>query len=327
MPGFNSNSNFRNNVKERFTSYDQLYAKLVELGSSSKRAFPLYTIGSDGNDANIIGHWGYNSTGAIVPYGEIDFTKVTDGGFAIVASTGSVPGTLNLTAGHTLPSSFNSLLWDISGSSGSPAELFYNQPAIVNGNQFTGSDVTGMTAGDIVYGVGRSEFSIGGATRNIRPQLNAVCKFSGSAGQYISGGKVVQAYGKAYNKGSSLVANIKSYTPLSATEKCIIVGWHVSNILHTGYGFSRDAGALIRPTREQNAVLTANATWSVVGSPVFIWMSSQFYVATQTAFLGGTSVENGGPHFNCIITNSEYLSSFPYLCADDGAVFSSIIIS
>lgn len=161
MPGFNSNSNFRNNVKERFTSYDQLYAKLTELGASSKKAFPLYTIGSDGNDTNIMGYWGYNNAGVISPLGDVRLSLITDGGYGNVSSVDGAQ-TITLSAEHSLPSSFRGFVWDVSATT----ELFYDVQMTVSGNTLTIPDTTGISAEDKIYAIGRSEFTIGGSTRN-----------------------------------------------------------------------------------------------------------------------------------------------------------------
>lgn len=84
MTGFYERSAILSRSKERFTDFNTLNAYLISKGSTFGRSIPLYAIGSDGNDSNIIGHWGYDSDGKIVPMGVIRFDRITDGGTGLV---------------------------------------------------------------------------------------------------------------------------------------------------------------------------------------------------------------------------------------------------
>jgi len=163
-------------IETEFDTYDEVYAALVSAGSTSKAAIPLYKKGHKGEIANIIGYWGWNGR-YIVPIGPIDFTLATDGGFGIVASVDSATK-LTLVSGHTIPyrKPYSFRVCDISDG----VELFDGITGTCNGNTLTLPNTTGIEAGDLVYALGRSEFTIGNSTRNFSLRSGAYVKFSNS---------------------------------------------------------------------------------------------------------------------------------------------------
>lgn len=237
-----------NSFNPRFTNYDSLATYLTAQGSTFKKVLPLYTIGSDANDANIIGHWGYNSNNLIAPFGEIDLTKVTPSRFGTVASvSGSV---ITLTEGHNLPASFSGLQWDASAA----AELFYGTPCTVAANVFTASNTAGIAAGDIVYDIQSSEFTIGGTTRNLRPKAGTrLVAFSGSGnGLYVENGKYSFHCGnvtKIYHSKNQFGLSFDTEFSASETvylQRAAIGHWdEAQNIYHVGGPFRQTAAWVI----------------------------------------------------------------------------------
>ena len=159
-----------------YTTFDEVYAYLVSQGSSYKRSFPLFKKGYAGSDSNIITHFGYNSLGYIVPTTEIDLSMVTDGGFGIVQSVDS-PTSVTLVSGHSLPSGtdFSTRVCDVSAG----VELYNEVTGRVSGDNLALPSTTGIANGDLIYALGRSEFTIGNSTRNIQLGANGSAYFNG----------------------------------------------------------------------------------------------------------------------------------------------------
>jgi len=163
----------------QFATYDDVYNYLTLQGSSYKKLMPLYKKGYEGSESNIIGYFGYvdNYLGSsyINPIGLLDLSLITDGGYGIVQSVDS-PTSITLVSGHTLPTSadFSTRVCDVSVG----VELYNEVTGRVSGDTLTLPSTTGIASGDIIYALGRSEFSIGNSTRNIQLGTNGSAYFS-----------------------------------------------------------------------------------------------------------------------------------------------------
>jgi hypothetical protein len=305
----------------RFTNYDALYSYLEDQGSSYLRAVPLYSIGSDGDDTNIIGHWSYQSGSSgyvISPMGMVDLTKVSDGGFGIVSSVDDTT-TITLTSGHTLPSSFKARVCDISEG----AELYDNIDASVSGDILTLPDTTDIAAGDLIYALNRCEFTIGNSDRNISLTANSKLKFVEAGMDTL--GRTIHKWSGVF-RWTRLVANLHSYTPLSDTNKRLIVGWNRNDTNWTGGGIARNAGGEVRTSNELlNKSLGINGSLISGTQSLITLYFKTFISATTIRHEGnGSFLQSTFAGVTADINAQDYSDAVIYLCADDGAIFSSI---
>lgn len=226
MAGFYERSAILSRSKERFTDFNTLNTYLTSKGSTFGRSIPLYSIGSDGNDTNIIGHWGYDSNGLIVPMGVIRFDRITDGGHAVIASvTDGTTAVVKTDPVSTLPTSGQALAFDLSAGT----NLYSGINFSISDTTLTLPDTTGLAAGDIIYAQGRSEFTWGSGS-NFAPLKNGMCFKSGSNwnGLYVSGACISEI--DRFRK-RSLIAILPNtmdkvaVLPLSQTNDCHMVGW------------------------------------------------------------------------------------------------------
>ena len=264
MPGFYERSTILSRQKERFTDYTTLYNYLVSKGSSFGRALPVYAIGSDGNDSNIIGHWGYDSEGKIVPMGVIRFDRITDGGHAIVDSvTDGTTVVVKTDPISTLPASGQALAFDLSAGT----NLYSGINFSIADTTLTLPDTTGLAAGDIIYAQGRSEFTWGsGSAFDFHPRENCTSFVSGSGhGLYVSGSvypvKPLKANCLGLYRYSGFSGSLDSYS-ISQVTSSIAFGWHTPNNVFYAVGCALgDAGA-IRGTNYTNASWGNITSWS-----------------------------------------------------------------
>jgi hypothetical protein len=161
-------------VVTTFDTYDAVVAYLVAQGNTFKQAVPLYKFGYGGQPQWILGHlgWSNDATPKIVAVGPFNWSMVTDGGWAKVAGVPSGT-TVALTTVHTLPASCRVLVW----GTATGVERYYDVLASIVGDVMTLPATAGILAGDQVFALGRSEFTIGGSTRNMQPQAIAGSTF------------------------------------------------------------------------------------------------------------------------------------------------------
>lgn len=272
--------------RQVFTDYSTLYAHLTAQGPTYKKAIPLYPIGTTSSEENIIGHWGYNSSGAIAPMGEVRFTKVTPSQYGVVSALdGGFPTTICTLAGHNITATSGiATVWDTTGAVELSAAGGVSWTRV--GDVFTFAVAqAGLAVGDQVFVRGISEFSIGGATRDIRI-------YSGSV--YISTGITsVNGISLIYigTIGSSLydwsaILDIGYTRSVEADGQRILAGVYQTNLLHCAIGVERVAGAdWTKGSQGTLAALTATNNEATVGAG---------YPITQVQF--GYSMA-GGSHW------------------------------
>lgn len=206
----------------QFSTYDEVAAYLTLRGNTFKKPIPLYKKGYEGNDNWIIANfkWSNDAVPVIVPAGEILFSMVTDGGYGIVAS--NVDGTtITLTAGHTLPASFKAMVWTKSTAT----ERQYNVSATVVGNTLTLASTTGIVAGDVIYALNRSEFTVGNSTRNISLNIGDIVFFTGTGLSVIGMPEINFLPVCKKDKLGSMSASILSGYSIPNASDYVGVGW------------------------------------------------------------------------------------------------------
>lgn len=312
---------------KRFTEFNSLNAYLTAQGATYSRALPLYAIGSDGNDANIIGHWGYNASGAIVPMGTVYFNKVTASKYGTVAS--AIGTTATLTAGHNITKVGILRFWNV--TDGILIADVVSANWSISGDNLTVSasvatDIASAISGSkvvMVWCEGVSEFSIGGSSRDIQPKDGTHAFFVGTGLSKL--GRVVYAPFGFYRL-AKLRANLASYTELSNTGKRAMVGWNVNNTNWSGLGWSRTAAPTIVSSRESGnktlstTIVTSVGTWSYIGCFHLVGPtsnSSRWYQFADNIALASAV------HF-VDINNNDYAEALLYTVFDDGAVISSL---
>ena len=187
-------------IEPEYSTFDEVYAYLEAQGATFKKSIPLYKMGFEGDNTKIIGSWGYNSLGYIVPTTEIDFSLVTDGGFGIVSAV--VDGRkLTLTNGHTVPCRKPYNVRVVQFSTG---DEIYNGTATCMGNTLTLTSTTGIAETDLVYVDGRSEFTIGNNTRNIQLQTGAIVMFNNGVMKVGGNGQGLAIFNNIWSKNPKL---------------------------------------------------------------------------------------------------------------------------
>lgn len=321
MTGYNQYSNIRSGyTKERFTDYDSLNAYLTDKGSDFKRAIPLYSIGSDGNDEDIIAHFGWqekelslgNMTQIIAPMGEIVLTKVTDGGFGIVSSVDDGT-TITLTEGHTLPANFKARIFDVSAG----AELFDDVVATVDENTLTLPATTGMAAGDLIYALGRSELTIGDSNRNILLTANSKINFV-EAGMNQTG-MVVHNWLNYLHKFYKMW--LASYGELTTEGDMLGIGSWLNATSWLLKGVAHDAGTDINPFQITYGTSIIYAAAILVSAPYICLSPFQMTESTLGACICSAlmNAASGSSASSTSFIGSQLLTSFT-----KGAVVSKI---
>jgi len=264
MVGFYERSTILSRKKERFTDFNTLNTWLTAQGSSFGRMIPLYSIGSDGNDSNIIGHWGYDSDGKIVPVGVIRFDRITDGGHAIIESvTDGTTAVVKTDPASTLPASGQALAFDLSAGT----NLYSGINFSIADTTLTLPDTTGLAAGDVIYAQGRSEFTWGsGSAFDFHPRENCTSFISGSAkGIYVSGSvypvKPLKANCLGLYRYSGFSGSLDSYT-ISQVTSSIAFGWHTPNNVFYAVGCALGDAGQIRGTNYTNTSWGNISSWS-----------------------------------------------------------------
>jgi hypothetical protein len=306
------------------STYADVVAALTALGKSCTQTVPLYKIGFEGNYSKVIAEFGWddNLTVAlrtVIPRGPVRWDLVTDGGYGIVLSVDG-PTQVTLAAGYTLPVGFTANVWDKSAG----AEILPGSVCTRSGAVVTMASTAGMVAGDLILATGRSEFTVGNSTRNIQLGVNSVGYFTG-LGFWLVGRALVRFLG-TYRK-CRLQAGLVSYTPLSALDKRIMIGWADGVISGRAAGFARDAVGVPQVALEApTAVITyaANPTLGVQSEVSLAWFAEVTVSLSQFWRGSGSLSTNSSTITAVVFSNALYAGAIAYLVADDGALFGGI---
>jgi hypothetical protein len=228
----------------RFTDYASIVAALNSLGKSCNRPLTLYPFGSDGNDANIIGCWGWDDNAVeanriIIPYGPVRFNRCTASQWGIAASTA---GNDVVVAGGYVwaPLSGTLMAWNRTTGVRIGVDTTYTRAvdALTVGGVLAGLVQTALTAGHVVDVWDVATELHGGITR----LAGATARFAATGLDWL-GYVQLPALG-VYRRGRMLVS-LASYVALSADGKANLVGYLSGANFGMG-GFSRNAAAEIR---------------------------------------------------------------------------------